>query len=92
MTYTCESNTTTATIPNAGMPYEIAIDSDVYCSLKSNKPDSLKIRAFNDGEGDVTISPVAAISQYINKVSFVVLDSNFWLNACLSNCPNRALQ
>ena len=38
----------------------------------------------NDTEGDPTIFPVAAISQYINKVSFVVLDSNFWLNTFVS--------
>ena len=36
-------------------------------------PDSF-FNAHNDHEGDPAVSPVAAISQYINKVSFIVLD------------------
>ena len=79
ITYTCESSTTTATILTAGMPYEFAIDSDMYCSLKSNKPVFVtrwSLAGVIEREGDPTISPVAAISQYINKVSFVVLSGS----------------
>ena len=85
--YTCESNTTTTTIPTAGMPYEFTVDSDMYCSLNSNKPVFVtrwSLGGENERKGDPTISPVAAISQYLNEVSFVVLDSHFWLNTYVS--------
>ena len=87
ITYTCESSTTTATIPTAGMPYEFAVEFYMYCSLESNKPVFVtrwSLGAHDDHEGDPTVSPVAAISQYINKVSFVVLDHYDWLYTYVS--------
>ena len=40
--------------------------------------------AHDDHEGDPIASPVVAISQYINKVSFVVLDHYDWLYTYVS--------
>ena len=87
ITHTCESTTTTTTIPTAGIPYNLVIESDIYCTLVSNKPVFVtrwSLGAHTDQEGDPTVSPVAAVTQYINSVSFVNLPSFDWLNTYVS--------
>ena len=83
----CPSATPPKIVPTAGIPYNLVIESDTYCTLVSNKPVFVtrwSLGAHTDQEGDPTVSPVAAVTQYINSVSFVNLPSFDWLNTYIS--------
>ena len=87
ITYTCDSTTTTATIPTAGLPHSFKTEGDTFCTLESNKPVFVtrwSLGGHTDREGDPTVSPVAAVTQYINSVSFVNLPFYDWLNTYVS--------